>query len=232
MVSGPGIPFTFRLSSLVLATITLVSHVLLKEEVVTENRRIGILSDIKTCFLNKDLAVIFGCLFLVQAAVQATGPTLVLYLDSIARETDRDSALVSGIVYSVAGLGTVLGATLAANNAKISGLPRSNDSKKHRFKAPQDLWFFWDLMGSGAAVAFQGLCTNLLGVSTLGMVFGLFNGIVTVVGNVLATQVVPRDFRGRAFGVLNRVLPLGSVTGPILGGALGDTLGLGSSFYA
>ncbi len=64
------------------------------------------------------------------------------------------------------------------------------------------------------------------------MVFGLFNGILTVSGNVLAAQSVSRDFRGRAFGVLNGVLPLGSVTGPIIGGAMGDSLGLGSSFYA
>ena len=35
----------------------------------------------------------------------------------------------------------------------------------------------------------------------------------------------------RAFGVMNGVLPMGSVVGPLLGGAAGDLLGLGSAFY-
>jgi MFS family permease len=64
------------------------------------------------------------------------------------------------------------------------------------------------------------------------MTFGFFNGMVTVNGNIITAQSVSRDFRSRAFGVLNSVLPLGSVTGPIIGGALGDSLGLGSSFFA
>lgn len=228
MVSGLGIPFTFRLSALVLAIITGLSYALLKEEVITGDRKMSVTADIKACFANRDLLVILGCLFLVQAAIQATQPTLVLYIDGIAAERGQDSALVSGTIYSVAGLGTVVGAALAA---RISEVPLAGAGPRTLGTA-QSRWFFASLVGSALAIGVQGEFRSLLTISIFRMLFGLFTGIVTVAGNVLASQAVPRSFRGRAFGVLNGVLPLGSVTGPLLGGTLGDSLGLAYSFYA
>ncbi len=261
MVSGLGIPFTFRLSALILIVITIAAYIMLKEEVVTGNKKISIISDIKECFTNRDLVAVFVCLFLVQAAIQMTQPTLVLYVDEIAQSKGKDSTLISGTVYSIAGLGTVLGATLAAkqskgpeaNSRKANGTGSISDGNSNRLNvsrrsnvsdrpgrlpklallnASPRQWFTFGLIGSALTIALQGIWINLLAISTFRMGFGLFNGIVTVTGNVLAAQAVSRDFRGRAFGVLNGVLPLGSVTGPIIGGTLGDSVGLGSSFYA
>lgn len=262
MVSGLGIPFTFRLSALVLTVITIAAYIMLKEEVVTSDKKIDIIADVRECFTNRDLVAVFVCLFLVQAAIQMTQPTLVLYVDEIAQQKGKDSTLISGTVYSVAGLGTVLGATLAARQGKnslpntnitsgekansfpnssenITGIPGSKAShlikrlrNLIRLNATQGQWFTIGLIGSALTIALQGIWVNLLAISGFRMAFGLFSGIVTVTGNVLAAQAVSRDFRGRAFGVLNGVLPLGSMTGPVIGGAIGDTLGLGSSFYA
>ncbi|MGI6627759.1 MAG: MFS transporter [Bacillota bacterium] len=247
MVSFLGIPFTFRLSAMVLVIITVASYFLLKEEIVGGDKKINVLSDVRECFTNKDLVAVLVCLFLVQAAIQMTQPTLVLYVDEIAQSKGKDSTLISGTVYSIAGLGTVMGATLAARQNK--GVPVKSEPN-NRGSAPgngshslnnfgglskkiaPDRLFTAGLLGSAVSIAFQGLWVNLLAISGFRMVFGLFNGILTVSGNVLAAQSVSRDFRGRAFGVLNGVLPLGSVTGPIIGGAMGDSLGLGSSFYA
>ncbi|HHY11673.1 MAG TPA: multidrug efflux MFS transporter [Firmicutes bacterium] len=262
MVSGLGIPFTFRLSAVVLIFITIASYALLKEEVIAGNQKINIIADVKECFANRDLVAVFVCLFLVQAAIQMTQPTLVLYVDEIAQQQGKNSTLISGTVYSVAGLGTVLGAALAARQGK-SSLPNANTTTVNdtvtsstcsskipqisgskasplmlrlksivRLNASPGQLFTIGLTGSALAIALQGTWVNLMAISGFRMAFGLFNGIVAVAGNVLAAQAVSRDFRGRAFGVLNGVLPLGSVTGPVIGGAMGDSLGLGSSFYA
>ena len=64
------------------------------------------------------------------------------------------------------------------------------------------------------------------------LLFGVFTGVLTVAGNVHIAAAVSRDFRGRAFGVQSALSPLGSMAGPLLGGYVGDTLGLSSAFYA
>ncbi len=217
MVTGLGIPFTFRLSSIVLVVVTITSRFFLKEEVVTSTEKLNVLDDVKKCFANKNLVMIFVCLFLVQAAIQMTQSTLVLYVDKIVSQQGKDSTFISGTVYSIAGLGTVLGAAFAAKKGEI---------------VPLNHLFTLGLVGSALTIALQGIWVNLFAISGFRMIFGLFNGIVTVVGNILAAQAVSRDFRGRAFGVLNGILPLGSVAGPVIGGTMGDSLGLGSSFFA
>lgn len=220
LVSLLGIPFTFRLSAMVLFAFTVVSFLLLREQVVPGQDKINVLADIMTSFKNRDLTVVLICLFLVQAAVQMTQPTLVLYVDLLSE--GKNSTLISGIVYSIAGAGTVLGATLAARAGRNANGQESGVERR----------FVTGLIGSALTAALHGVWLNLFAISLFRLGFGMFSGILTVAGNVLAARAVPREFRGRAFGVLNGVLPLGAVTGPVIGGAMGDSLGLGSSFYA
>lgn len=217
MVQALGIPSTFRLSSAVLLVFTIVPFVLLREEVSPSTSRINIAGDIVRCFTNSQLLMVFVCLFFVQAAIQVTQPTLVLYIDRLSG--GKNSTLVSGIIYSVAGLGTVAGAALSAKKAERDDLEPAN-------------LFMMGLLGSALFSAVQGLWVNLIPLAIFRFFFGAANGVLTVCGNVLAATAVSREFRGRAFGVLNGILPLGSVMGPIIGGLVGDSLGLGSSFYA
>ncbi len=276
MVSTLGIPFTFKLSALLLIAISVVAYVTLKEEVVPGEKEIHVLSDIRACFANRKLLTVLICIFLMQAAIQITQPTLVLYVDKISQDQGKTSSMLSGIVYSFAGLGTVLGSTLMAKQdrrfSNESTLSDSQDSavtdtpltdtlladtlsadtpladtalansslsstafRKRRPTFPQlssTQWFIIGLLGSAISVALQGAWLSIAALSVFRMAFGFFNGMVVVSGNILTAQSVSRDFRSRAFGVLNSVLPLGSVTGPLIGGALGDSVGLGSSFLA
>lgn len=276
MVSTLGIPFTFKLSALLLIAISVVAYVTLKEEVVPGEKEIHVLSDIRACLANRKLLTVLICIFLMQAAIQITQPTLVLYVDKISQDQGKTSSMLSGIVYSFAGLGTVLGSTLMAKQdrrfSNESTLSDSQDSavtdtpltdtlladtpsadtpladtalansslssssfRKRRPTFPQlssTQWFIIGLLGSAISVALQGAWLSIAALSLFRMAFGFFNGMVVVSGNILTAQSVSRDFRSRAFGVLNSVLPLGSVTGPLIGGALGDSVGLGSSFLA
>lgn len=213
MVQVMGIPLTFRVSAAVLMVFSVLAYVLLREDVVKSGHRINVLGDIRECFINKQLVMVFVCMFLVQAGIQVTQPTLVLYIDKLS--LGRDSTLISGIVYSVAGLGTVLGATLTAK--RTNGVSRL---------------FMAGIMGSALFAALQGVWVAIIPLALFRLFFGAFNGILVVAGNVLAATAVTREFRGRAFGVMNGVMPMGSVAGPILGGAVDDSMGLGKSFYA
>lgn len=218
LVSLTGISSTFRLAALVLIVVTVLSFVNLEEEVNPSECEIDVVSDIRRCISNKKILTVFACLFLVQAGIQVTQPTLVLYVELLSHE--RNPTFISGLIYSMAGLGTVLGASLAAR--KTDGNDRDASPRL----------FVLGLLGSSVFVALQGVFLNLVPLSIFRLAFGAFNGVLTVSGNVLAAKAVQRDFRGRAFGVLNGVLPMGSVVGPLLGGAVGDSLGLGSTFYA
>lgn len=232
MTSAVGIPSTFRLSSIILTVFTLTSFVLLKEEVVRTSRKIDVLGDVKTAFRNPQLAMVFACLFLVQAGIQVTGPTLTLYIDQMAG--GKDSTLTSGIIYSMAGLGTVIGAAYTAKKTDSSGpLGVTDDGRRDVGGYDRGTTLFLiGLLGSAVFSALQGVWVHIVPLALFRVSFGAFNGLLTVSGNVLAAKSVSKEFRGRAFGVMNGVLPLGSVTGPLIGGAVGDSLGLGSAFYA
>ena len=232
IVQAAGIPLTFRLSAAVLFLFTILSFVTLREEVGGKSNEVHVLGDIAEAFRNRRLVVVFACLFLVQAAIQVTQPTLVLYIDRLSG--GRNTSLLSGLVYSVAGLGTVAGAVFAARqNEKAVMSDKEGAAQKFppHFGTNEGL-FLLGLLGSSACSALQGLWVAIVPLAAFRLLFGAFNGILTVYGNVLAATAVSREFRGRAFGVLNGVLPLGAVAGPMIGGLVGDRLGLGSAFYA
>ncbi len=217
MVKLVGIPLTFRLSACLLMAITVVSVFFIKEEITGGDLKINVLGDIREAFSSKALTMVFLCLFLVQAAIQVTQPTLVLYVDRLLE--GKESSAVSGIIYSIAGLGTVIGASLMAKKTSPAGEPPAR-------------FFLGGILGAAVCVCLQGLWVALLPLAFLRLAFGAFNGMLTASGNILVAAWVSRDFRGRAFGVLSGILPLGSFVGPIIGGFVGDRLGLGSSFYA
>jgi MFS family permease len=212
---------TFRLSAGMLLAFSVTCFAMLREEVTRSAARVNVLGDIAEAFRNGQLVMVFTCLFLAQAAIQVTQPTLVLYIDRLS--DGRNSTLFSGVVYSIAGLGTVAGATFAARrNENGAGLDRLG----------HESLFLMGLLGSAAFSALQGVWVAIVPLAAFRLLLGAFNGILTVHGNVLAATAVSREFRGRAFGVMSGVLPFGSVTGPLIGGIVGEGLGLGSAFYA
>jgi DHA1 family multidrug resistance protein-like MFS transporter len=213
-----GIAVTFRLSACILVAITLISMLVVREEVTGGHGRINVMGDIKQAFTNKSLVMVFACLFLVRAGTQVTQPTLVLYIDNLAG--GKESSVVSGLIYSIAGLGTVLGATVIARKTSMT---ESGSSSR---------LFLFGILGSAISMFFQGIWVALLPLAFLRFTFGAFNGMLTASGNVLVATSVNKDFRGRAFGVLSGVLPLGGFVGPVLGGSVSDVFGIGSSFYA
>jgi MFS family permease len=134
------------------------------------------------------------------------------------------------------GLGTVIGATYTAKRNELMSRIDNGDSQAKRgtgfiSRLDQKGFFLLGLLGSATFAALQGVWVAIVPLALFRLLFGAFNGILTVSGNVLAATAVTREFRGRAFGVMNGILPMGAVVGPLLGGAAGDSLGLGSAFF-
>lgn len=219
LVRVGGIPTTFRLASLGLLLFTIPPCLILREETARSTEKLNVLRDVKACFTNSTLVAAFVCLFLVQCGVQTTQPTLSLYVDRLTGGS-KDSALLSGIVYSIAGLGMVAGAGLVGKKGNTAGAMGCTRL------------FMIGLLGSAFFSVLQGIWVSLIPLGAFRLLGGAFYGVLTVAGNVLIAASVARDFRGRAFGVQNALSPLGSMAGPILGGFVGDSFGLSSAFFA
>lgn len=220
LVRVGGVTTAFRLAACGMFFVTIIPYLTLKEEVVRASEsRMNILKDIKICFTNRQLVTAFACLFFVQCGIQVTQPTLSLYVSEMSGG-GMDTALLSGAVFSVAGLGTVIGASVAGKRGNSgSSIARAR-------------MFLLGLTGAAVFASLQGVWAALAPLVAFRTVFGLFNGVIQVAANVLIATAVSREFRGRAFGVQSAINPVGSMAGPVIGGFVGDTFGLSSSFYA
>ena len=171
------------------------------------------LQDVKESLQNANLRLLFLIQLMVQSGLLFVQPTLPLYIGEI---TKTRVELVTGVVYSLVGIATILGSPFLSRRAGRSG--------------PALL---------AACLAFaalfnvgQGLSRSpwLLGVFRF--LFGLANAGISVSASLMMAISVPAEARGRTFGLLQSVNSLGGVLGPLIGGSLGDALGLRSPFFA
>ena len=69
-------------------------------------------------------------------------------------------------------------------------------------------------------IIMSGLAKNFTVMLAGRTIQGVGGGGVTIVNNIIITDLVPMRLRGAYFGALNGVWALGSVSGPVIGGAL------------
>lgn len=182
-----------------------------KEEFVPKPKT-SILKDIAATFQNRQLVILYTVWLLIQAALMAVFPTLPLLIGSISKQ---NAELYTGIIFSIVGVSTALGAPLVGRIRNYSTVNI----------------FRWSLLACGALTALQGLATSIFALGALRFLFGFFNSAVTVAGNVLIAKSSDQNNQGSSFGMLNSIMSIGLVSGPIIGGYLGDHLGLSYSFF-
>jgi MFS family permease len=151
-------------------------------------------------------------MLLAQAALMAVQPTLPLHIAGLAR---RDAVLVTGLLFSVAGVSTAIGATFIG---KLKGLSYERSLRT-------------GLLYAAIFSVLQGFTGSLWLLGLERFLFGFANAAVLVSGNVLIARRAPDETRGQVFGVLNGVSSLGSVVGPILGGYAAHAFNVPSSFF-
>lgn len=182
-----------------------------KEEFVPKPKT-SILKDIAATFQNRQLVILYTVWLLIQAALMAVFPTLPLLIGNISKQ---NAELYTGIIFSIVGVSTALGAPLVGRIRNYSTVNI----------------FRWSLLACGALTALQGLATSIFALGALRFLFGFFNSAVTVAGNVLIAKSSDQNNQGSSFGMLNSIMSIGLVSGPIIGGYLGDHLGLSYSFF-
>lgn len=172
-----------------------------------------VLTDVREALGDRTLSALLLLQFLFSTAQVVTQPTLPLYVSAL---VTQNVALVTGVVYSAAGVATAVGAPLASRwgDRDPVALLRAG------------------LLASAAIHALHALVPHPAFLTAVRFAFGVSSSAVVVASGVLVARNTPADHRGRAFGVLQAITGFGAVAGPFLGGVLGEAAGPAAPFWA
>ncbi|MGE5507405.1 MAG: MFS transporter [Chitinophagales bacterium] len=203
----------FLVAAVLIFGATVVPVALVRERVSRAKAAAGVGTGLRSAWTDPALRRLFAAHFLAQAALQIVQPTLPLW---IGRLVHQRVALITGLIYSLMGISMALGAALAGRRANRWG----------------GEVLFRSAFGLAAALfVLQGLARTVWTLAGFRFLAGFAVAGITVAGNLLVARAASPEGRGMAFSVLNAVIGVGGVAGPVLGGVLGDRLGLASPFF-
>lgn len=160
-------------------------------------------------------------LFLAQFVDRSFGPILPLYVGSLGTPPDQ-IASYSGLIISMAAVGTAISATLVGQLAS---------------RMPAERLLLLTLV-AGTLLCFpMALARSPVQLLLLRALLGLFAGGTLTLAYSLANSLIPQESKAAAFGVLSSTALLGSASSPLLTGALARfdlrvVFVLGSVLYA
>ncbi|WP_157935363.1 MFS transporter [Kyrpidia spormannii] len=152
---------------------------------------------------------------MVQFGVVVIAPVIPLFVRHLLGDS-RFVGTVTGLLVALAGVAGSVSAVVAG---------QLGDRYGHR-----RLLVF---MCIGAAIVFgwTGTAETIVQLIALRTAAGLFIGGLLPTSNALIGQLVSESERGTAFGMTTSFQMMGTVLGPLVGGALGTTLGFSSVFW-
>lgn len=208
-----GVRSTLFAGAFMLALAALFAVAGTREEVRPPATRTKVIQEMRQVLSNGALRAIILSYVLVNTALMVIQPTLPLYVGQIVA---TNVTVVTGVIFSITGVSMAIGAPLLG-----------------RMKNANYLGVFVLGVGMGAALSIlQGFAHSAWVLGAERFFFGFANAAMAVSVNVLLTQYTEPSERGRTFGAFNGITSLGSVAGPIIGGALGQHLGLATPFFA
>jgi DHA1 family multidrug resistance protein-like MFS transporter len=160
--------------------------------------------------------VMVAVVFVVFTAFAFVLPFLPLYVRQLGVRDERSVALWAGVLIGVAPL-------LAGLLAPVWG--RLADRYGQKPMAARALASYVVLLLLSAVV------TSVPQLLALRIGVGLFGGIGPL-GLAMATSLAPRDQTGRAVGQIQAAQILSAAIGPLMGGALADSIGIRFTFVA
>ncbi len=185
------------------------------KEIRKPNRNIktNVINDFRIAVSNKNLLILLFTVMLFQSAVMILQPVLPIYIEQIM--AGQDASLVTGILFSLVGVATVIAAPLWGKRGEKSG-----------FRSV----LLTGLIGASILSVPHAFTNNVIVLGVLRFLFGLFLAALMPSCNALIAKAVPGDFRGRAFGISNSFSQMGSVVGPLIGGFIGGHWGIKTVF--
>ena len=206
-----GIRTSFQVAAAVVFIATAAVRILVAEPPLKPGGTAGsVASDLRAALQNYPLRLMLGLLFTVQMVAIMLQPLITLYIAEL-NASFAGAEVTAGIVFSLAGIAGAIAAPLWGNAGQRRG--------------------FWGMLsiamtGAGAAVAAQFFSTDIIRFAGLHFVFGLFLAGTIPAINSIIVQSTDESFRGRAFGLAMSANQLGSMIGPLLGGAISSVAGI------
>lgn len=174
----------------------------------------SIINTFKVAVNNRALFVILLLTMFTQFAVMTIEPVLSLYVVQLGHDA-KDASLVSGIVFSLVGVASILFAPRWGRYADKVG-----------FQKILLIGLFAGGIGTLLQIPFQ----NIYWFSGIRFLYGCFFCAVFPALNGLVVRTTDPSFRGRAFSLNQTASQIGGMLGPLLGGAISGVWGIHTVF--
>ncbi len=206
MSSFFGLRKTLIIAGIVLFFATIVVLIGTKEEVPSDRTiKFRIIKDIKRAFSFKILAAMFIIMMIYNLSMTIIQPILPLMVQNLAISGNQDPAVMTGLIFSLAGFATVLGAPFWGKFGQ-----------KNSYKKAMTIGLF-----GGAIFSFLLVFAN--SVTYVGITrffFGLFLAAIAPSATAVLAKNVPNNFRSRILSINSSVSQIGAAAGPMIGGAV------------
>lgn len=210
-----GMRASFIIAAVIIGLGTVGVRLLVEEPKIAASRSTNsVLDDLKQALRDAKLMEMLLLLLAVQAVSMVLQPLIALYIAQLQVSAENVS-LVSGIVFSLAGIAGAVAAPLWGRIGQRSG-----------FRFILMIAFF----GAGIFNLGQYFARDVIQFAVLQFVYGFF-----VVGaypaiNTIAVSCVDEKSKGRVFGLTTTANSVGSMLGPLLGGFISSWVGIRSVF--
>ncbi|MDP3487936.1 MAG: MFS transporter [Bacillota bacterium] len=168
-----------------------------------------IVGDVRLAMRNPLLLQMFLLLMVFNLSFMIIQPVLPIFIKSLVG--DHDPSVATGIIFSVAGMATVLAAPRWGRLGQAKGYTKVLRT---------------GLLGAAVLSFMLAFARNLYALGGLRFVFGLFMAAVMPSTTAVIARAVPNSFRSRALSLSNSFGQIGGAIGPIMGGYIGQMFGL------
>lgn len=212
-----GMRMSFVIASILIFLATVAVIIWVKEKHQTNSTNVlQVYGGLKVAFTNRVFVQVLALLFIFQLSVNIIQPLLTLHITSL-RGSLEGSVLSSGIIFSLVGIAGIIA------SPRIGRLGQRFEYRKILYVC---------LITAGLIVSTQFFVYKLWLFAVVQFMFGLFIAGVVPTANTIAVKNTTADFRGRSFGLTASANQLGSMAGPLVGGALGMFVGIHWVFVA
>jgi DHA1 family multidrug resistance protein-like MFS transporter len=149
------------------------------------------------------------------AGFSSVFPFLPLYVEELGSTTGLSIEILAGLVYSGQAFAMMLASPIWGNLADRFG---------------RKLMIQRATFGGAIILLMMVFVRSAEELVLLRVIQGLVSGVIAA-NSALTAAVAPREQSGYAMGVLQMSFGVGIAVGPLMGGAIADTLGYGITFY-
>jgi MFS transporter, DHA1 family, multidrug resistance protein len=181
---------------------------------VPAKTRTGIVQTMKDASANPTLRLALLLTTLTSFSIMTIEPVLPLYISHMT-SSSKNTSLIAGLVFSLAGIASVMFAPRWGRMADKQGFRRV---------------LLIGLIGGGIGNLLQIPFENVWAFSTVRFLYGVFFCAVFPALNGFVVQSTDSTFRGRAFGLSQTANQVGNMLGPLVGGVVGGLYGTHSVF--